>query len=96
MCDFCKNIVNNDGKWKNSLLASRRSNDKSHGLDIILGKTDGKFKIEGSKFIRDAEIDEPVIYLKAVNWRKKSDSENPMAWTTAMEIHYCPICGEKL
>lgn len=96
MCDFCKNIVNNDGKWKNSMLASRHSNDKNHGLDIILGKTDGKFKIENAKFVRDKSIDTPITYLKAFNWRKGSDSVKPAAWTTAMEIHYCPICGKKL
>lgn len=94
MCEFCKNIINNtESNNKSVSIALRENATKTHGLQLFIGKSNGKFKIEDYKFIRDETVKEPLRYLKAVKWQK---GPKPLSWTTAIEIHYCPVCGEKL
>lgn len=94
MCEFCKDIVNNtESNNKSVSMALRENATKTHGLQLFIGKSNGKFKIEDYKFIRDETVKEPLRYLKAVKWQK---GPKPLSWTTAIEIHYCPVCGEKL
>lgn len=94
MCDFCKDIVSNpELNHKSISMALRENSTKTHGLQLFIGTSNGKFKIEDCKFVRDESVTKPLRYLKAVKWQK---GPKPLSWTTAIEIHYCPICGEKL
>ena len=96
MCEYCKPLVEKENPKKNLTsvsFANKESDDKNRGMTMFMGKTNRKFKIENNTFVRDETIDTPIIYLEAIKWRKKP---NPTAWTTAVEISYCPFCGEKL
>lgn len=64
------------------------------GFSLAMIRSEEHYRIKQSQLVYDKECETPITYLKAVQYDKEKYPEGGQH--IAVQIHYCPFCGEKL
>lgn len=89
MCKFCE--IDNDGDLFARLASDGHKPSEVEGFYMIMASERGA-SIENSRIVQHETIDNKVFYIKACEW----DKEEKRYHHIAVEIKYCPFCGDKL
>ena len=95
MCEMCKRLrQGEDLSGSHTLVRDaelKGNEDRDFFLQMVKSKS--HYRIENGSMVYDTSYEEPIYYLKAIHC--EHDVEPHRGHHIAVEIKYCPFCGEK-
>ena len=93
MCKYCENFKNeNKAPHGFKSLVRMRPIEDDKGFRMAMIRSQHHHRIENGEVVEDKSVDTPIAYVKAWEWDKAQNRAHHIA----VEIRYCPFCGEKI